>query len=40
VLAITSYGENMNEALEHSYANAQVVNYEGKYFRTDIGFDL
>ena len=40
VLAITSYGENMNEALEQSYANAHVVNYEGKYFRTDIGFDL
>jgi phosphoribosylamine--glycine ligase len=40
VLAITSYGENMNEALEQSYANAQVVNYEGKYFRSDIGFDL
>ncbi|MCB9187636.1 MAG: phosphoribosylamine--glycine ligase [Flavobacteriales bacterium] len=40
VLAITSYGENMTEALEQSYANAQVVNYEGKYFRSDIGFDL
>jgi len=40
VLAITSYGESMNEALEQSYANADVVNYEGKYFRTDIGFDL
>jgi len=40
VLAITSYGENMTEALEQSYANAHVVNYEGKYFRSDIGFDL
>jgi phosphoribosylamine--glycine ligase len=40
VLAITSYGDNMAEALEQSYANAHVVNYEGKYFRTDIGFDL
>ena len=40
VLAITSYGNNMAEALEQSYANAHVVNYEGKYFRTDIGFDL
>ncbi len=40
VLAITSYGESMDEALEQSYANADVVNYEGKYFRTDIGFDL
>ncbi|MFT6028143.1 MAG: phosphoribosylamine--glycine ligase, partial [Bacteroidia bacterium] len=40
VLAITSYGESINEALEQSYTNAEVVNYEGKYFRTDIGFDL
>ena len=40
VLAITSYGENIDEALEQSYANANVVNYEGKYYRTDIGFDL
>jgi len=40
VLSITSYGENLTEALEHSYANAQVVNFEGKYFRNDIGFDL
>ena len=40
VLAITSFGDNLNEALDQSYANAQVVNYEGKYFRTDIGFDL
>ena len=40
VLAITSYGENMSEALEQSYTNAHVVNYEGKYFRSDIGFDL
>lgn len=40
VLAITSYGESMTEALEQSYANAEVVKYEGKYFRSDIGFDL
>lgn len=40
VLSITSYGDNVTEALEQSYANAHVVNYEGKYFRTDIGFDL
>lgn len=40
VLAITSYGDNMTEALEHSYANAQVIKFEGKYFRTDIGQDL
>lgn len=40
VLAITSYGQNIREALEKSNANAAVVQFEGKYFRKDIGFDL
>jgi phosphoribosylamine--glycine ligase len=30
----------MNEALAKSFANAEKVNFEGKYYRTDIGFDL
>ncbi len=40
VLAITSLGETFEEALENSLANAKKVNFEGKYYRTDIGFDL
>lgn len=40
VLAISSYGANMKEALAQSYANAQKINYEGKYYRRDLGFDL
>ncbi|MFC2175481.1 phosphoribosylamine--glycine ligase, partial [Bacteroidota bacterium] len=40
VLSITSYGDSINEALEHSYMNAEIVKFEGKYFRSDIGFDL
>lgn len=40
VLAISSYGANMKEALEQSYANAPKINYEGKYYRRDLGFDL
>ena len=39
-LAISSYGESMNEALELSYANAEKIKFEGKYCRRDIGFDL
>lgn len=40
VLAISSYGENMNEALSLSYKNAQALSFEGLYYRKDLGFDL
>ncbi len=40
VIAISSYGENMHEALKLSYKNAEKINYEGKYYRKDLGFDL
>jgi phosphoribosylamine--glycine ligase len=40
VMALTSFGDTMNEALTKSFANAEKVNFEGKYYRKDIGFDL
>ncbi|MCS5662966.1 MAG: phosphoribosylamine--glycine ligase [Flavobacteriales bacterium] len=40
VMALTSFGDTMNEALAKSFANAEKINFEGKYYRTDIGFDL
>ncbi len=40
VLAISSYGENMRSALSQSYKNAQQIEFEGVYFRKDLGFDL
>ena len=40
VIAITSFGENMNDALKKSYENAEKITLQGKYFRKDIGFDL
>jgi len=40
VLAISSWGRTMNEALEGSYRNARLVSFDKMYYRTDIGFDL
>ena len=40
VLAITSYGKDYQQALQISKANAEKVDFEGKYYRRDIGFDL
>jgi phosphoribosylamine---glycine ligase len=40
VIAITSWGSTMKEALNTSYRNAGLLKFEGSYYRTDIGFDL
>ena len=40
VIAISSYGETKNEALSLSFKNADVISYDKKYYRKDIGFDL
>ncbi len=40
VLSITSLGNSIDEARELSYRNAKIINFEKKYYRTDIGSDL
>jgi len=40
VIALTAYGANKDEALKQSFKNAETLDFEGKYFRSDIGFDL
>jgi phosphoribosylamine--glycine ligase len=40
VLAVSSPGKSMKEALDKSYKSADKIKFEGIYFRPDIGFDL
>jgi phosphoribosylamine--glycine ligase len=40
VIAVTAMADHVEAALAKSNANAEIVGYEGKYFRHDIGFDL
>jgi phosphoribosylamine--glycine ligase len=40
VIAVTSFGTTMKEALNTSYKNAAKIEFEGKQYRKDIGFDL
>src|SRR5664280_1641217 len=40
VFAISSWGSSMKGALGTSYRNAGLLDFEGKYYRSDIGFDL
>ena len=40
VISVSSYGESIADALANSYASIAKVDFEGKYFRRDIGEDL
>ena len=40
VLAVTSFGENFQEAIKKSYQNIEKLNFDTMYYRKDIGFDL
>ena len=40
VLAVTSFGKDHKEALSKSYEALQKIDFEGMYYRKDLGFDL
>ncbi|MBQ7423385.1 MAG: phosphoribosylamine--glycine ligase [Prevotella sp.] len=40
VIAISSYGKDQREALARSMQTAELVKFDGKYYRRDIGKDL
>lgn len=40
VIAVSSYGTDMKDALQNSYEIAKIIQYDKKYYRKDLGFDL
>ena len=40
VIAVSSKGDDIGEALALSYRNADLIQFKDKFFRSDLGFDL
>jgi phosphoribosylamine--glycine ligase len=40
VLAVTSYGKNIETALQKSYESLKKIEFKDAYYRKDIGFDV
>lgn len=40
VLAVTSFARSLKDAQQLSIRNAEIIDFEGKYFRRDVGNDL
>ena len=40
VIAVTSFGNSLEDALKKSYESAEKISFKNKYYRKDIGFDL
>jgi phosphoribosylamine---glycine ligase len=40
VLAVSAKGNSLSEARSNAYKTASVINWDGMYYRKDVGLDL
>jgi phosphoribosylamine--glycine ligase len=40
VIAVSAFGKKIDDALNTAFEGASEINFEGKYFRRDIGFEF
>ena len=40
VMALTAMAPSLNEALQHAKQKAEIIQFDGKYFRRDIGWEF
>jgi phosphoribosylamine--glycine ligase len=40
VIAVSAMGKDIGVALNKAFSGASEINFEGKYFRKDIGFEF
>ena len=40
VIAVTSLADDLRQAVDTSLANAELIQYEEKYYRKDIGYEF
>jgi phosphoribosylamine--glycine ligase len=40
IIAVTSFGDSIEEAVNKSFKSAEIISYDKKYYRKDIGNDL
>ena len=40
VMAVTSFGDTLSEAVQHAVATLEQIQFEGMYYRKDIGYEF
>jgi phosphoribosylamine--glycine ligase len=40
VVAVTSFGDTLGEAVQHAVATLEQIQFEGMYYRKDIGYEF